>query len=259
MHDDTIPEKPRITELSSRQRRVLGVLVEKGFTTPEYYPLTLKAVTSGCNQKSNRDPHVGYSEDDVFDALEELRELGLAAVVHTESGRTERFRHYMRRRLPMSEPQLAILTELLLRGRQQMGELRSRANRMVPIDGQDSLREALRGLRDMNFIQSDGPLERRGVDVDHNLYPSREAGSRLAAAAVREEDPPQPGSAANAPAPQNSQPFKALAGENLTLLQAEVQQLRMDQQLLRETVETLQAEMQQLSAQIDDLRRDLGG
>src|SRR5688572_14511906 len=127
---------PPIKELSRPQRRVLGTLVEKGLTTPEYYPLTLKALTTGCNQKNNRDPVSSYSEDEVAEVLDQLREMGLAAVVHTESGRTERFRHYLRKRFALSEPQVAILTELLLRGPQQLGELRTRASRMVSIDSQ---------------------------------------------------------------------------------------------------------------------------
>ncbi|MGH7127786.1 MAG: DUF480 domain-containing protein, partial [Planctomycetaceae bacterium] len=80
--DETGEQYPEITELSPRQRRVLGVLVEKALTTPEYYPMTLKAVTAGCNQKSNRDPVVQYDEDQAAEALEQLRSLGLVAVVH---------------------------------------------------------------------------------------------------------------------------------------------------------------------------------
>ncbi|HAW30128.1 MAG TPA: DUF480 domain-containing protein, partial [Planctomycetaceae bacterium] len=84
--------------MSRQQRRVIGVLLEKAFTTPDQYPLTLKAVTTGCNQKSNRDPVSNYSESQVFETLDSLREMGLVAVIHSDSGRTERYRHYMRRR-----------------------------------------------------------------------------------------------------------------------------------------------------------------
>jgi uncharacterized protein YceH (UPF0502 family) len=125
---------PTVRRLTRAQRRVLGVLIEKGLTTPEYYPLTRKAVTTGCNQKNNRSPLTNYSEDTVEETLDELRQLGLVAVVHTESGRTERYRHFMRQRYPFTETQLAVMTELLLRGAQQLGELRSRASRMVAID-----------------------------------------------------------------------------------------------------------------------------
>ena len=109
-------QQPPVTVLSKKQRRVLGVLVEKGITTPEYYPMTLKGLTAGCNQKNNRSPLTEYSEDDVSHTIDELREMGMAAVVHTESGRTERYRHYVRKRFPFNEAQLAIMTELCATG-----------------------------------------------------------------------------------------------------------------------------------------------
>jgi len=163
-------EASPVRELSRPQRRALGVLVEKAFTVPESYPMTLKALTAGANQKSNRSPISNYSEDQMWQALDELRQLGLVGMVETESGRTERFRHYMRKRFPFSEPQLAIITELLLRGRQQLGELRTRASRMVRIDTQEDLKQELQGLLQRGFLQADGDLDRRGVEVDHNFY-----------------------------------------------------------------------------------------
>jgi uncharacterized protein len=191
MSDDALPSDspagPR--QLSRPQRRLLGVLIEKAFTTPDQYPLTLKAATAGCNQKSNREPVTNYSEEQVQRFLDELRPLGLVAVVHTESGRTERFRHYARKAYPFTESQLAIIGELLLRGRQQPGELRTRASRMVPIDSQEELRTELAALQEQGYIQANGPLDRRGVEVDHNFYQADEgktltAGSFSAAVEV---------------------------------------------------------------------------
>jgi uncharacterized protein len=167
LDDQTVPGPKRIAR---GPRRVLGVLLEKAFTTPDVYPLTVKACTSGCNQKNNRDPVTNYSEEQVREILDELREAGVAAVVHTDGGRAERFRHYMRKRYPFSEVQLAIVTELLLRGRQQPGELRTRASRMVPIDSQEILKAALVELQEQGYVQASGPLERRGVEVDHTFY-----------------------------------------------------------------------------------------
>lgn len=163
-------EMNTIRTLSRIQRRVLGTLIEKGLTTPEQYPLTLKSATTGCNQKSNRDPVTEYSEDDVATALDELREMGLVAEVYTDGGRAPRYRHYTRHKFDFDESQLAIMAELWLRGRQQPGELRTRASRMHRIDSQEQLRSALQGLHDMKFVQSTGPLDRRGVEVDHTLY-----------------------------------------------------------------------------------------
>jgi uncharacterized protein YceH (UPF0502 family) len=162
--------KNQIRQLSRIQRRVIGVLMEKGFTTPEQYPLTLKAATTGCNQKSNRDPVTSYSEDQVMQALDELREQHLVAEVFTDGGRAARYRHYMRHCFDFSEAQFAIIAELLLRGRQQLGELRTRASRMIRIESQEALRDELSGLQENGFLQSNGPLERRGIEVDHTFY-----------------------------------------------------------------------------------------
>lgn len=169
---------PPLTSLPAVQRRVLGVMIEKALTVPDSYPLTLNSLITGCNQKNNRHPLSNYDDGDVQDAVEELRKIGLAAVVYPDSGRTERYRHYFRRRFSnLSEPQVAIMAELLLRGRQTVGDLRARAARMAPagsLDTQDQLRHELNGLMELKFIQSDGPLDRRGVEVDHKLYEARE-------------------------------------------------------------------------------------
>src|SRR5262249_39294162 len=141
-------------------------------------PLTLKALTTGCNQKSARHPLTNFTEDDVEETLGQLRELGLAAVVHTESGRTERFRHYVRRRFSeLTEPQAALLWEVALPGREPMGDLRGRARRVPPVGALESiaqLRTELSDLMSLKLVRSDAPLDRRGVEIDHNLYEPRE-------------------------------------------------------------------------------------
>ncbi|MBW3541347.1 MAG: YceH family protein [Planctomycetes bacterium] len=262
-----LPEdKPTVRELSKRQRRVLGVLLEKAFTTPESYPLTLKALTAGCNQKSNRDPVVNYSEDDVQRTLEELRELGLVAEIHTEGGRTPRYRHYMRQRYSFSEPQLAILTELLLRGRQQPGELRSRASRMVEIASLDQLREELAGLTREGYAQANGPLERRGVEVDHGFYPASEGGQL---AAVRDDAPSPPlgkggnGGIERPPREEDLalQPPKLASPPDsgrMAALETAVDELREENRDVRSTLEGVQTELRRLNDAIDELKRDLG-
>lgn len=240
---------PLIRQLSKGQRRVLGVLVEKGLTTPDQYPLTLKAVTTGANQKSNRDPVTNYTEASVWDFLDELRELGLIAVVHPESGRTERFRHYMRRRFPFSEPQLAAITELLLRGRQQIGELRARASRLVPVESLDELRRELTVLQEMGFIQSTGPLERRGIQVDHNMYLDNE-GAKLEKQHVADDSPVSV--APNQRSMTERAPTANTISESeIEFLRTETATLKTELTLLRETVEVLKD-------QLDELRRNLG-
>src|SRR5262245_36030606 len=253
-------ELPPITSLSSAQRRVLGTMIEKALTVPESYPLTLKAVTTGCNQKSARHPITNYQDADVEETLGELRELGLAAVVHTESGRTERFRHYLRRRFStLTEPQVAILGELLLRGRQSVGDLRSRASRMAPpgsLDSLEQLRTELTGLVTLTLAQSDGPLDRRGVEIDHNLYHPGE-GRVMQQRTTFEDEPPAavaPPGAAPAAARQAPAAAPIPNGEllnRIAALETACTDLRSENSELREQLE-------ELRRSLEDLRRSLG-
>ena len=184
---DNEEPKNQIRELATIQRRVIGVLMEKASTTPDQYPLTLKSLTSGCNQKSNRDPVTSHSEGTVLSTIDELREMGLVAEVFTDGGRAARYRHYMRYRFDFSEAEFAIIAELLLRGGQQPGELRTRAGRMVRIDSQESLRNNLVSLQKKGFVRANGPLDRRGVIVDHMYYPPKKA-PQLAGAEAESPD-----------------------------------------------------------------------
>lgn len=242
-------QQPEVRELSSRQRRVLGVLMEKGLTTPEYYPMTLKALIAGCNQKSNRSPITNYDEDAVEDTVEQLRELGLAAVILPDSGRTERFRHYVRKRYTFSEPQIAILTELLLRGRQTLGELRGRASRMVPITDLSTLRTELTGLMEQGYVQASGSLERRGIEIDHGFYEASEnrtlAPTAPSAVATTTATPaPKPAASQTAPTPAIDD---SLASE-----------LRIKNRQLQSEVEQLRQQVEELKDRLDDLCRNLG-
>ena len=253
-------DKP-LTALTKTQRRVLGVLIEKGLTTPDQYPLTLKATTTGCNQKNNRDPLANYNEDTVETALDELRELGLVAVVHTESGRTERYRHWMRRRFPtLPEAQLAILCELLLRGQQTLGDLRSRASRMVPLDTLDQLRSELQGLIELHWVQTTGPLDRRGVEVDHNLYPAAENHSMTRTA--DSDDEPTPHAAAR-PVSTSSSSSSSAAGTaqleaRITQLEALLRQEQETQRTLRDDLSNVQSLLVKLGQEIQQLKHALG-
>src|SRR3954447_18163020 len=118
--------------LSLRQRRVFGVLVEKAKTTPDTYPMTLNGIVTGSNQKSNREPIMNLSTDDVEQVLEELRGMGAVTEVQG-SGRVAKFRHHAYEWLGVEKTELAVMTELLLRGEQTLGELRGRAARMERI------------------------------------------------------------------------------------------------------------------------------
>jgi hypothetical protein len=109
--------------------RVLGALLEKEATTPEYYPLSLNSLVNACNQKSNRDPVVDYDEADVQDALDRLRENKLSLKV-TGSGRVDKYAQRISETLNLGRRELAVLCTLLLRGAQTLGELKDRSERM---------------------------------------------------------------------------------------------------------------------------------
>jgi uncharacterized protein YceH (UPF0502 family) len=110
--------------------RVLGCLIEKENTTPEYYPLTLNALVNACNQKSNRDPVVSYDEDTVQEALDYLREKRLITVLTGGGNRVPKYGHRISDHLNLGRREIALLCELMLRGSQTLGELRDRAGRM---------------------------------------------------------------------------------------------------------------------------------
>ncbi|GAB5440595.1 MAG: YceH family protein [Fuerstiella sp.] len=246
-------EEPQnqIRQLSKIQRRVIGALMEKAFTTPDQYPLTLKATTTACNQKSNRDPVVSYTEDQVQDTLDSLREDLLVAEVFTDGGRAPRYRHYMRHKFDFSEAQFAIIAELLLRGRQQPGELRTRASRMVKIDSQQQLRDELTSLQEKGYLQANGPLDRRGVEVDHTFYLPKE-GMDIGTAAA---SAPQSGVGSSAAPPAGQSVSESSAAP------AAVEQLENLQSTIAdqaETIRNLQSLINDLEDRLQRLERDLG-
>ncbi len=116
--------------LNDVEVRVLGCLIEKELTTPEYYPLTLNALTNACNQKSNRDPVLVLAEADVVRALDRLKFKGLARL-SAEAGRVPKYCHSLTEKYRFAPSELSVLAELLLRGPQTVGELRGRAERMA--------------------------------------------------------------------------------------------------------------------------------
>jgi len=137
--------------LDANERRVLGVLIEKAKTTPDQYPLSLNALVTGCNQKSNRDPVMTLDEEQVMRSVLSLRKAGAMAEVFG-SGKIPRYRHLAYEWLGVDKEELAILAELLLRGEQTEGDLRGRASRMDPIPDLDVLRTHLDRLADKGLV-----------------------------------------------------------------------------------------------------------
>lgn len=131
------------TPLEPLAMRVLGVLLEKELSTPEYYPLTLNALVNGCNQSSNRAPVLQLDEESVQVALDSLRDQHLVGTVQGAGSRTVKFAQRLTTTLELSVQEAALLAELLLRGPQTPGELRSRSTRMYPFQELEEVEAAL--------------------------------------------------------------------------------------------------------------------
>ena len=124
-----MPEEPT-GPLNPAEVRVLGSLIEKDITTPDYYPLTLNSLTNACNQSSNRDPVVSFSEQDVVRALDSLRVKKLAFMFQGADSRVSKYGHRIVESLELGRPEVAVMCVLMLRGPQTVGEIRGRTGRM---------------------------------------------------------------------------------------------------------------------------------
>ncbi len=139
--------------LNETEARILGALVEKQLTTPEYYPLTLNALVNACNQKNNREPVVSYDENTVAESLEILRDRNLVYVFYGSTSRVPKYKHMLPSVYELDEPATAIISELLLRGPQTLGELRGRCERLYEFSSLCEVQETLDGL-----MRRDDPL-----------------------------------------------------------------------------------------------------
>lgn len=142
------------TTLTEIETRVLGALVEKQVTTPEYYPLTLNALTLACNQRNNRHPVTSYTESQVSAAVETLREKNLAYVFYGSTSRVPKYKHVMPEVLHLNNAEVALMCVLMLRGPQTPGELRGNASRLHDFSGLDEIEQTLNAL----ISREDDPL-----------------------------------------------------------------------------------------------------
>jgi uncharacterized protein YceH (UPF0502 family) len=145
-------------ELSPVEQRVLGCLIEKRWTTPEQYPLSLNALRLACNQSTNRDPVTHYDENEVRDAAQRLSKYGLARLASGHSSRATKYRHLAEESLGVDREHLAVLSVLLVRGPQTPGELKQRTERMASLP---TLADVERVLRDLASLGYATRLERR--------------------------------------------------------------------------------------------------
>lgn len=148
---DPIPTAPFV--LTASQARVLGALVEKEVTTPDYYPLSLNALINACNQRSNREPVMDLDEEEVRLALHRLEDLGLGGRARGADGRVAKYEHWLGEAFNFSRAETALICVLLLRGPQTPGELRGRTDRLHRFD---EIGEVLAGLQ--KLMEREPPL-----------------------------------------------------------------------------------------------------
>jgi uncharacterized protein YceH (UPF0502 family) len=267
--DNENPNEQQSTESTARwqplcatDRRVVGVLAEKAKTTPDNYPLSLSAVCTACNQKSNRAPVMNLQPEEVEESLERLRDLGAAGIVEGH-GRVAKYRHYLYEWLGVDKVELAVMAELLLRGAQTVGELRGRAARMEPIPDLAALRPILTALKARELLLPLSP-EGRGHVVTHALYEPHELeqvraqyGPAPAASAVREPTPArQPAGAVPMPSGPAVPPVeKAL----IATIRQELDELHTRLTEVRVEVEQLSSRQDQVDDELRSLKDALGG
>jgi uncharacterized protein YceH (UPF0502 family) len=218
--------------LTAKQRRVLGTLMEKSKTTPDVYPMSFSGLMTGCNQKSNRAPITNYSVEQVESIVDELRTIGAATIVQG-SGRVTKVRHNGYAWLGIQKVEAAIMTELLLRGEQTLGELRTRASRMEPIADLDELKRLMDGLKQKDLVVELTPPG-RGQMVSHNLYPEWELEAVRKNVAV---------GIASAPSEEDDEPASGSTLSNHLRAQGEFEELRAAIQALTARVQKIESEL----------------
>lgn len=208
-----------IPPLDAVEARVLGSLIEKAVTTPDYYPLSVGALTNACNQLSNREPVVNYDESDVLLAVDRLREKRLASKYHGAESRVPKYKHALTDVLLLTPAEVALLCVLLLRGPQTLGELRSRTERLFTFTALADVEETLEALsrRQPNPLVAKLP---RQFGMKESRYTQL-----LSAAPETESTAPGASSASTESA---GSPISASTNERIATLEAETAHLRQE-------------------------------
>jgi uncharacterized protein len=225
-----------LAELTPPEQRVLGCLIEKRWTTPDQYPLSLNGLRLACNQSTNRDPVTRYDETTVREAAHRLCLYGLARLASGHGSRATKYRHLAEDALGLGREELAVLAVLLLRGAQTPGELKARTERMASLGSLDEVDRVLQTLTEREYVRRIGRRPGQKEDRFEHLLGGAGGGDGAMAA---EAPPPAPLHAAPDPAPASAAAF-APAGANgdladrVAALEAEVATLRSELEELRE-------------------------
>jgi uncharacterized protein YceH (UPF0502 family) len=218
-------------EFSEVEIRVLGCLIEKEITTPEYYPLSLNALVNGCNQKSNREPVLSLDEAAVRQAIRSLSEQALVRSASSDS-RVAKFEHRLNELYNFHRHEIAVLCVLLLRGPQTPGELRTRTERMYEFEDLEAVHSALNHL-----MRREPPLVKilpRQPGTKESRYMHLFAG----------EEAPVNHDEAELPASSTAPALNSAAAERITQLEVEVDALRRELETLREQFTSFQKQFQ---------------
>ena len=197
-------------ELTPPEQRVLGCLIEKRWTTPDQYPLSLNALRLACNQSTNRDPVTTYDEATVRQAADRLTKYGLARLASGHSSRATKYRHLAEDGLGLGREELAVLAVLLLRGPQTPGELKARSDRMASIASLSDVERVLSVLADRGYVRRLG--RRPGQKEDRFEQLLGGAGTQANAGEIASATAPTtfaqtpPAPAATPPAPTRPRP-----------------------------------------------------
>jgi uncharacterized protein YceH (UPF0502 family) len=219
------------TILNETEVRVVGSLVEKQVTTPDYYPLTLNALTNACNQISNRDPVVKYDEREVEDAIDTLRSKNLVYIFYGADSRVPKYKHMMREVYALSPQELAVMCVLMLRGPQTVGEIRGRTGRLHEFAELREVEETLDSL-----ARRDEPLVVK-LPRQTGRKDARYTHLLSGAPVVEESSDEQAAHAPHSSARASSSVSRAAEGERVARLEAEVSALREEVAELRSQLE----------------------
>jgi len=209
------------SELTPPEQRVLGCLIEKRWTTPEQYPLSLNALRLAANQLTNRDPVTDYDEPTIREAAQRLSRYGLARLASGHGSRAVKYRHLAEEALSLERPQLAVLAVLLLRGPQTPGELKTRTERMASFDSLPDVDRALEVLIDRGYARRTDRRPGQKEDRFEHLLGDGEPSSQV-----------PPTDAESAPREATD---RDPIGARLSALEAEVAALRAELSALRQS------------------------
>jgi uncharacterized protein len=260
-----------IAELTPPEQRVLGCLIEKRWTTPDQYPLSLNGLRLACNQSTNRDPVTSYDEATVREAAQRLCLYGVARLASGHGSRSVKYRHLAEEALGLDREELAVLAVLLLRGPQTPGELKARSERLAPLDSLEAVERVLTALAERDYARRLPRRPGQKEDRFEHLLGSRgESGGTApspapsqpavaSAYAAPAPSPPAPAPPASAP-PASAPPEQAVspAEHAVSPASALAEPVGSDgagaDGGLADRVAALEAELAALRADLDELR-----